>query len=113
MSEPKVDNALTGVSTLTSVNEKTLNKLVDVLIYCITDAVSDSVIENEKLTVVDIGIGQIKVLQDEDKVKFAFVPCAKLRESIIKSIFNRENVLEEVVENTLKNKLINTYKELV
>lgn len=111
--EVKLVDILDNISTLTSVNRKALNKLSDVTSYCIVDAVHETNLKFDKITEVDIGIGIIKIKIDGDNVKFAFIPSAKLEEGIINSILNRENVLDIALENNLKDKLVNTYKELV
>ncbi len=106
-------NIIEGLSVLTSINAKVFNKLSDLAIYCITDEVNDSNLSDVKLTSIDIGIGILNIFEDGDKVKYGFVPSAKLEEGVKNTIIRKENALEVVVESTLKNKLVNTYKELV
>ena len=110
---PEIRSINEGLATLTSINSKVFTKLSDLAIYCITDEVNDSHLMGVKLTSVDIGIGILHIYEDGDKVKYGFVPSAKLEEGVRNTIIRKENALEVVVESTLKNKLVNTYKELV
>ena len=108
-----MNDIIDNISTLTSINRKALDKLSNVTIYCINDAVEESRIQGEDITKVDIGIGQLWIKLEGDQVKFRFIPSAKLEESIVDTIVHKSNILEIVIENSLKDKVTNTYKDLI
>lgn len=105
-------NILEDISTLTSINKKALDKLSNVAIYCINDAVVESLITDNDTVKVDIGIGELWLRLENDQVKYKFIPSAKFEESIVNTITNKSNLLEISIENSLKEKITNTYKDL-
>lgn len=105
-------NLIKDVSAITNINEKLLNKIVDIAIYCINDAVEESVLNKECITQVDIGIGTLSILASNNELKFKFIPNAKLRESVISTIKNEENTIDKVVESNIVEKLTKLYKDI-
>lgn len=101
------------LSKLTNIPIKSLNKVMDLICYCITDVVNDGAISGESSVEIDIGIGTLKIGRTENSVKYLFIPSAKLEEGVKNTIIGRENALEVAVESSLQDKLVNTYKELV
>ena len=108
-----MNDILDNVSTLTSINKKALEKLSNVAIYCLNDAVEESRISGEEITEADIGIGKLLIKFDGEQVKYKFIPSAKLEESITDTIVHKSNILEIAIENSLKDKVLNTYKDLI
>lgn len=106
-------NLINDVSALTSINEKLLNKIVDVVVYSINDSVAESILSKENVTQIDTGIGTLSILVNDNELKFKFVPSAKLRESIISTIKNEENTLTNTLETNIADRFTKLYKEIV
>lgn len=101
------------VSNLLNVNQKMLNKIVDAVVYSVNDAVKEVVVQNESICEIDIGIGDLIIGIYDNDLKFKFIPNAKLRESVISTIKNEENMLETKLEENLASKLEKVYKEII
>lgn len=101
------------VSTLTTIPDKTIEKLLDKFSYCIVDAVAESIARGEEITEVDIYLGVLTIKHTSDSVKFKFTPSAKFNREIVNTIIEGENILEKVLETTLKDKITKTYKDLL
>ena len=102
-----------NVSTLTTINKRNLNKLIDIAIYSINDSIEESLLSQETTADLDIGIGELYIQFIENELKFKFIPSAKLRESIIDTIKNNHSSLEYVLENNLVDKITHIYKEII
>ena len=106
-------NLINDVAALTSINEKLLNKIVDVIVYSVNDSVAESIMNKETVTQIDTGIGTLSILVNDNELKFKFVPNAKLRESIISTIKNEENTLTNTLEINIADRFTKLYKEIV
>lgn len=111
-------NMVEQLSTLTNINKKVLDKLVNISIECIGDAVFNNKVDGTDLTNIDIGIGIISILSDiaSSTLKFKFTPSAKLTENL-KNTFDNESMLksglQELLEESLVDRLVKTYKEIL
>lgn len=100
-------------ATLTTVPEKTLKKLVSKEIYCINDAVAEMQAANIEVIDLDIGLGNLAISVVDDKVVYKFIPSTELEESVKSAILNGRNLLEDVLEASLVERLTNTYKDII
>lgn len=102
------------VSILTTIPEELLNKLIDKGMWCICHNIEESLLENNGEPVIaDIGIGKLLIKNDEEQVKYKFIPDTKLEEYINKTILENKNPLKLTLEKTLGDKINNTYKTIV
>ena len=101
------------ISTLTTIPERALQRLVEVSIYCINDAVSEDVGQENNVSEIDIGIGKLSISHEDNDLKFKFIPGAKLEEEIIKTIKNGQSTLEYTLERNLVKMITNTYKDII
>lgn len=109
-------NVVKDLSTLSTIPEKTLNKLTDKVIYCICDAVAEAMSENEyddKSIDVDIGIGKLSIGYIDDEVVYKFVPSESLETSVKQAVLNGRNLLEDTLEKSFIDKVTNVYKDLI
>lgn len=104
---------LKDISTLTTIPEQVLEKLVDIAIMCINDAYVESLASGDTEANMRIGLGDLRLRMDGNTVKLRLTPSAKLQESIANSTRNRESAVDVAVSASLRDKLINTYKELL
>ena len=101
------------VSNLLNINQKMLNKILDAVVYSINDEMKEVIVNGESICEIDIGIGDLVIGIFDNDLKFKFIPNAKLRESVISTIKNEENMLEVRLEENLASKLEKVYKEIV
>ena len=98
------------LSTLTTINESTLSKMTNKIIWCITDAVCKSVYARDESAVIDMGIGKLTIKFDNDQIKYKFVPSKDLEESVTNAVINERNPLVDALESSLVDKMTNVYK---
>ena len=106
-------NIVEDLSTLTTISQTTLNKLVKQTDYIICDGVHESILKNENITTVDIGIGTLLIKVGEEEIKYKFIPSNTLENTLIWTIDNHESPLVSKIESTLKDRVFNVYKELI
>lgn len=102
-----------NLSTITSISKQTFDKLVNLSISCICDAVEDDILSDNDVMTIDIGIGQLMIKHTDNDMRYKFIPDAKLEEAVSQTIINDKNQLKVAVEDTLKKRIMNIYKELL
>lgn len=112
-----MSNIVEDVSKLTTIPEKTLTQLLDKFIYCIVDAVNESTLQNRDTTDVDVYFGVLtikhEVIDNNHVVKCRFTPSQKLSKQLADLFEKKLNSLNAVLEQSLADKIIHTYKDLV
>lgn len=106
-------NLIEDVSTLTTINKRNLNKLIEVASYCINETIEEDLLDGSNVSDIDIGIGELHIQYVDNELKFKFIPSAKLREEIIDTIKGKHNNLELVLDKNLVDKITNIYKEII
>lgn len=101
------------ISKLTTISDSVLNKLVDKAFYCISDAIEDDILEQKKVTEIDIGIGTLYLELNSENVRYKFIPNKKLESAVKDTVVNKKNLLKDTLEMTLVTRITNTYKELL
>jgi hypothetical protein len=105
-------NIIENTSVLTTVPEKAIKKIIDKMIYAIAEAVVEVRLTNQETLELDIGLGILFIMFEDDSIKYKFVPGEKLEETVKNSFINQQNLLEDALESSLKSKLTNIYKDL-
>ena len=107
-------NLLKDVSTLSQIPEKVLMKLQEIANICISDYVTEKVVENTFTGTldVDIGIGTLFLHFTGNELTYTFKPSAELEKIIVKA-YNGEEVLKNTVSSRLENQVYKTYKEML
>lgn len=108
-----VYNILDDINMITSVDMSSLNKLVKISNYCICDYVDNLSLNDTDIVNIDIGIGVITILYVNDELKYSFKPSKELEKNLVKTIIEGENPLIANACNTLKDKIINAYKDII
>ena len=101
------------LSTLTTIPEKVLHKLISKEVYCINDAAAE--LNASEFSVIDlaIGLGNLDIGVVDDNIVYKFTPSKELEASVRDAILNRRNLLEDALEAALVDKLTNTYKDIL
>ena len=98
---------LTGMSINSILN--TDKKVMAVICSYLNDAVKNR--ENE--ISVDIGIGDIVFLIEDDTMKYRFIPSKKFERMIIDAVVDEVNPLMQMLEKRCGEETLRIYKELL
>ena len=108
-------NIINDVSSICNLPNDMLIRLSYVVNCIIADSICDSL--PDKDFEFDIGIGKIYITIEENKagksVRDRFIPSKELEDSINNVVKSRRSPLTKAVENSLQNKVFNTYKDLM
>ena len=97
------------LSKLTTIPKDKLDKLVDKIKYIIVDAICE---DSSQLTFdLDIGIGTLQII-NTDCIKYKFKPSPKFEKAIYEAIVNDKNILQDILEKTLSNRIAKVYKDI-
>jgi hypothetical protein len=105
-------NIVKDTAVLSTVPEKAIKKIIDKMVYAIAEAVVEARLTNKSVIELDIGLGILLIRFGDDSIQYKFVPGDKLEESVKNSFINQQNLLEDVLDASLVNKLTNIYKDL-
>lgn len=100
------------LSLLTSIKKYNLEELVNKCNMVISHAVVESIKQQETVTGIDIGIGILRVTNQEDELKFKFIPSAKLENTLIHTYNSKDSSLVAAVDAELGSRIQKTYKDL-
>ena len=102
-----------GLSKLTTIDPKALDRLIDLGECVIVDSILEGIESRENPVEIDVGIGTLTVQILDDSVRYRFSPSAKFGDDVGNAIRHGANPLDKKVESTLVDKFINTYKDLL
>lgn len=100
------------ISTLTTINQKNLDKISELQSEVLVDGVQNALLEGMHEVEYDFGYGVLRISVSEEGAKFRFVPSAKLEEGIRSVAKGEKGPLELRFETALKERVENTYKDL-
>lgn len=106
-------NLIKGLSILTTIDEHHLNRLVDLSKLVIVDEIVEQLQQGQDVIKIDLGIGDLLMHYSGESIKFKFTPNAKFEEDIANACIHQVNLIDDKVESTLKDKIVNTYKDLL
>lgn len=106
-------DTITDLSKITTIPNKTLEKLFTKMIYCISDAVYESWEQGNDTLDLNIGIGTLSLKMTEDEVKYKFIPSEELSDAVKNTILNEQNLLEDKLEQSFVDKVTHLYKDLL
>lgn len=108
-----VVDVISDISKLTTIPVRSLDKLSSKVCWCICDAVEESLLQGENITVVDVGIGQLCLQVNDSEVQYKFIPSAKLEKYMVDTIINKKNPMVVNLESTFVNRIVKTYKDMI
>lgn len=106
-------NIVSDLAQITTIQDKVLEKLFSKMVYCISDAVVEAKKCEKELVDLNIGIGNLSIQLYEDSIKYKFVPSQELESSVKDSILEERNLLEDKLEQSFVDKIVNLYKDLL
>ena len=105
-------NIIKDTAVLTTIPEKAIKKIIEKMIYSINEAVVEARLTGEKMIELEIGLGTLIIRLEDDSIQYKFIPGEKLEESVKNSFINKQNLLEDVLDASIVNRLTNIYKDL-
>lgn len=104
-------NLLNDLQIFTGISLNSLNSLVDKSNKDICQCILESQLDNSTCQI-DIGIGQLIIIEDNNELIFKFIPSNKLQSDIIKTLDTGVSPLQLEIEKSSTEKVIKIYKEL-
>lgn len=109
-----MQNLINDISTISTIGEDALAKLVNIAKYCICNAVDEVLLsKKDNVTSIDLGIGILSILVEDNSIKYKFIPSEELESGIRDVAIGDDNPFVIKFEKTLVNKITNLYKELL
>ena len=106
-------NLYNDLATVTNSNKDVFNKLVKNSNFLICNYLEDTTLNNENLCTIDIGIGVLKIVIEEDTVRYSFIPSKELETEIINTWENNQSYLTSVISSKLTSQLNKLYDNLL
>lgn len=104
---------LQDMADVTTIPKMRLDQLADNAINFIAHYIRESADCGESDLSVDTGIGVMHIRIEDENIKFKFIPSSKLENGIKYAITSGESPLINKVEALLKDRICNTYKDLL
>lgn len=104
---------INDVSTLTMIPKDALLKLNDKVIWCICNQVEEDKLKVNDVSELNIGIGTLLIQNEEDTIRYKFIPSPALEANVTKTITDGSNPLKDKLEKRLIQKILNTYKTII
>lgn len=111
-------NIIDDLSKVTDISVNKLNQFFNLISKVIVDAVASDNLLDENITEIEIGpIGNLLInhIKNDSSIKtqFKFIPSKQLSSYINNSIINNKSMLEYEIEQSIKQKLLETYKDIL
>ena len=101
------------INILTNIPEKALKKVSDLSMDAISTAVFEDFLGSEDITEVDIGIGILRIKHENvNDIRYQFTPNPMLSKEIEYALKNNEAPLHAKLNNSLRAKFLEVYKEI-
>lgn len=108
-----MNNIIQDLSLTTTIKKSVLDKLVENTCLLIAHSVAETAVLREDICELDIGIGTLMLLRDEDCIKYKFIPSPKLEMDVVKAYKTKQSPMIRSVDDSLKRRVENIYKELL
>lgn len=105
-------NIVEDVSVLSTIPDKTLYKLLNKVLYCISDAVLDDINNDVPVSELDLGIGTLYIKHEDGEVAYKFIPSADFSKAVNSTVKNKQNLLSNTLDKALVKKFLEVYKDI-
>lgn len=104
---------INNTSKLTGVPLKYIEKIYSIEQDYICYAIQQAFINKQNQIDIDIKIGTLSILIEEDKIYYKFIPSESLELDINTTILTKECPMIKKLETNIKEKVLNAYKDLL
>lgn len=105
-------NIIEDLTTLTTIPESALVKLMSKYNMLISDYVLQDKLTSNDITQINIGIGTLIISNTDYTLSYKFIPSLELEESLVNSLRTKSSPLEITLEKALSERITKTYKDL-
>lgn len=103
---------LDDVSSLTTVQRISLDRLVNQANKCICHDIQELLLTKNNCACINIGLGNLFIDISNDEIKYRFEPSSKLENYVLNTVLTKESPVIDEIEKSLINKVNTVYKEL-
>lgn len=103
---------LDDISSLTTVQRVSLDRLISQANKCICHDVQELILTKNNCACIDIGLGNLFIDISENEIKYRFEPSSKLENYILNTVLTGESPIMNDIEKSLISKINTVYKEL-
>ena len=100
------------LATVTCLSYTAVQAILDKIPYLISHAVCEAVVAGEDVADVDLGFGVFSISIGDDEVRTKFIPSRKMEALIKEATETDSSPLIGALEESLRNKIKNSYKTL-
>lgn len=101
------------VSTLTTIEKKTLTKLEEKFEWCICDGLYKQTLLNNNKCFFDLGLGTLGIdYSNGTSIKYKFIPSKDFEKAVINTLTKKQSPLVAKTEQSLVKKITDAYKDL-
>lgn len=105
-------NLTQDLSQLTTIPVLQFQHIFDTVPALICHHVQEDIELQNSISEIDLEIGTLYIKSDEEQIKYKFVPSSKFDDAVKQTVKTGESPLVVKVENILKDRICNTYKDL-
>ena len=106
-------NVTDNISRLTSIPLRYIEKIFSLEQDYICYAIQQAFCEKQNNVDIDIGIGTLSILVENENVYYKFLPSQSLENDIQHTVSINEAPMIKKLEENIKDKVLNAYKELL
>lgn len=108
-------NLVSDLVSLTGINVGSLTKLVSYANLSIAEAVKESKLNGDTITTIDIGIGTLSILVEDNSIKSKFTISSDLKDSLLKEFKSSEksSKLSRTLDLSLIKRIDELYREII
>ena len=106
-------NIVDNISKLTGIPLKYIDKIFQLEQDYICYNIQQSFCNKQNNVDIDIGIGTLSIMVEEDNILYKFIPSISLENDVKKTILTNEAPIIKKLESNIKEKVLNAYKDLI
>lgn len=106
-------NVIESISKLTSIPLRYIEKIFSLEQDYVCYAIQQAFCEKQNNVDVDIGIGTLSILVENENIYYKFLPSQSLETDIQHTVSVNEAPIIKKLEENIKEKVLNAYKELL
>lgn len=107
-------NINSDLSNLTTIPEKTLDKLNNKILYIICQEIQENIMDENFVSEFDFyNLFKIYIkYEDSGNIRWKIIPSEKLEKAVINTVKNKLNLLEDTLNETLAKRFMEVYKDI-
>lgn len=108
-----MNNLEDSISKLTTIPVTSIKELFTLSEEIVCDEVLNEFDRGEEVAVVDIGIGKLSMLNEDDGVEYKFIPSAEFETMLVNTLESGSSPLIKHINKEITKKVLTRYKNLM